>query len=384
VVGVMARATYALGAGLAICLSCTAIPAQAAAPAAATAAHGWRLTEVYGRGAANIDAAGLTVASRDSAWSIWDQCTWPCESGVTNVVRHWNGHVWTAIPASELHGMSDQFMAASSASDAWMFGYFPGQRYYGALHWNGKTWSKRSVPDWLIYANGSGAADVYTADFGPNDLWLFSLGGYVGQKTAYAAHYENGHWTKSYLPDIPDAAAAISSRSIWLLGQSKPEVSPTGPTYLLHWNGRRWSRSAFPRQRSAGLPEGLLATGPNDMWTTWVPAKASVAPYLLHWTGRDWARVAFPKGGTGAPATGDGAGGLWLNGLATSKARVQLFLHWSAGHWRLWPVPQKGWQPGNVDYLALIPGTTSVWATGNVYGPGGGTTLNRGTVWRFN
>jgi hypothetical protein len=362
-----------------------ALPAQAAAPAVATAAHQWRLTEVYGKGAANIDAAGLAVASRDSAWSIWDECTWPCDSGnPPNVVRHWNGHVWTVIPESQLYNIDAQFVTASSAKDAWLFGLFPGQRYYGALRWNGSKWSRQPVPGWLIYANGSLAADVYAADLGPSDLWIFSLGGYVGQKVAYAAHYQNGRWTKSYLPDIPEAAAAISPRSIWLLGQSTPEESQTGPTYLLHWNGKRWSRSAFPRQRVAGIPYDLIATGPSDMWAAWAPAKASASPYLLHWTGSGWAKVSFPAGGAGAPAAGDGAGGLWVNGLASGKARVQLFLHWSAGHWKLWKVPQKGWQPGNVDYLALIPGTTSVWAIGNVYGPGAGTTLNRGAIWRYN
>jgi hypothetical protein len=375
-------AACALATGALAAIVSVAIPAQArtAAPAAR-----WRLTEVYGRGAANIDAAGLAVASRDSAWSLWDECTWPCDSGNTpTVVRHWNGHVWTVIPESALHGISAQFVTASSATDAWLLGSFPAERSYGAVHWNGSKWSKETLPAWVVRGNGSGEADIYTADFGPRDLWVFSLFGNIGQKVSFAAHYQNGRWTKSYLPEIPQAEAAISPRSIWLLGQSTPGVSLTGPTYLLHWNGHRWSRSDFPRQRVPGYPTSLIATGPNDMWAIWIPAQASAAPYLLHWTGAHWTKVAFPKGGAGVPAAGDGARGLWLNGFATGVKRVQLFLHWSAGHWKLWQVPQKGWEPGNVDFLALIPGTTSVWATGNVYGPGDGTTLNRGTIWRYN
>ncbi len=386
-VSVLTRMTYAVTASLALCLSFAAVPAQAAAraPAAAAAASGWRLTEVYGKGAANIDAAGLAVASRDSAWSLWDECTWPCDSGnPPTVVRQWNGRVWTVIPESELLGISAEFVTASSASDAWMFGLFPGQRYFGAVHWNGSKWSKQTVPGWVVRGNGSGEADIYAADFGPRDLWVFSLYGNIGQTVSFAARYQNGRWTKSDFPDIPQAAAAISPRDIWLLAQSTPGESLTGPTYLLHWNGHRWSRSDFPRQRTPGYPSGLIATGPNDMWTTWVPAKASATAYLLHWTGSHWAKVPFPKGGAGAPSAGDGAHGLWLNGFASGKKRVQLFLHWSAGHWKLWQVPQKGWEPGNVDDLALIPGTRSVWAVGNVYGPGDGTTLNRGAIWRYN
>jgi hypothetical protein len=373
------RTACAVAAGLAACLSLAGLPAQAAT----SAAHGWRLTNVYGRGAANIDAAGLAVVSRHSAWSLWDECTWPCDSGSPpTVVRHWTGQHWSVVPATELDGMSAQIVTGSSASDVWLFGLLPGHRNYGALHWNGKVWARRAVPDWLITANGSLSADVYPADFSPNNLWLFSLGGYVGEKRAFAAHYQHGRWSKVYLADIPNAASASGPDSIWLLAQSTPSVSQTGPTYLLRWNGSHWSRTKFPEQREPGLPAGLTATGPDDLWTTWIPAKAG-AQYLLHWTGTRWSKVSFPASGAGAPATGDGAGGLWLNGFAAGKARVQLFLHWSAGRWSSYRVPQPGWLPGNVDYLALIPGTTSVWAVGNVYGHGGGTTLNRGAVWRF-
>jgi hypothetical protein len=373
------RTAAAMAAGIVAGLSFLAAPAQA------STGRGWRLSEVYGRGAANIDASypsGLAVPSRHAAWSIWDGCTWPCNSGNTPpVVRHWNGRVWRALPQSQLHGISAGYVAASSADDAWLFGSFAGQRYDGALHWNGRAWSKVAAPSWLIRINGSGLADIYTADFSRNDMWVFSLGGYVAQKTAFVARYENGRWSKSYLPDIPEDAAAISPKDIWVIGE--PFTGRQVPV-LMHWNGRRWSKSAFPKQRRVGEVSGLIATGPKDMWASWLPLKAGVAPYLLHWNGIRWAKVAFPKTGTGVLAAGDGAGGIWVNGFARGKKRIQLFLHWRAGRWTATRVPQPGWQAGNVDEFALIPGTTSVWATGNVYGPGAGTTLNRGAIWRYN
>jgi hypothetical protein len=120
------------------------------------------------------------------------------------------------------------------------------------------------------------------------------------------------------------------------------------------------------------------------LWAVWTPFKASVKAYLLHFTGRRWVKVNFPATGSGSPQTGDGAGGLWLTGFAPGRNGVQLLLHWSKGHWTASKVPSGGYLPGNVDELALIPGTRSVWAIGNVYGPGGGTTLNRGAIWRYN
>jgi hypothetical protein len=377
--GNVMRAAGAAAVGIVAGLSFLVAPAQAGT------GHGWRLTEVYGRGAANIDAShpsGLAVPSRHAAWSIWDGCIWPCNSGnPPPVVRRWTGHVWTAIPESQLHGISAGYVAASSADDAWLFGSFPGRRYDGALHWNGKAWSKVAAPGWLIRINGSGDADIFTADFSRNDMWVFSLGGYVDQKTAFVARYENARWSKSYLPGIPEAAAAISPGDIWAIGE--PFTGRQIPM-VMHWDGRRWSRSAFPKQRLAGNVIALIALGAKDIWADWQPIKAEAASYLLHWNGSRWNKLAFPKAGAGILAAGDGAGGLWVNGFAPGKQRIQLFLHWRAGRWTATRVPQPGWEAGNVDQLALIPGTTSVWATGNVYGPGAGTTLNRGAIWRYN
>jgi hypothetical protein len=237
------------------------------------------------------------------------------------------------------------------------------------------------VPKWVIQANGSGEADIYPTDFSQGNLWVFSLGSYVGEKVAFAAHYQNGHWTKSVLPDVPESAAALSSKDIWVLGQA---LNAKRTMVMMHWNGRRWTTSGLPKQRTSGYPSGLTATGPRSLWLSWSPAKAGAAEYLLHWTGSRWAKVNLPAGDLAYPASEDGAGGLWLTGFEPGPKRGQLYLHWGSGHWKVWKVPNGGFQPGNVDELALIPGTRSLWAIGNVYGPGDGTVLNRGAIWRYN
>ncbi len=375
-----ARSCAVIAASL-LCLSAGLSPAQARS----AAVHGWRLTEVYGSGAANIDPpmyGGLAVTGRHSAWSFFGGCTWPCDPGnPVTVVRHWNGQRWIAVPAADLHGLSPYIVTASSATDAWLFGYFPTGKDVGVLHWNGHHWSRQLAPAWVIRINGSGEASLYAADFGPRNVWMFSQGGYIGQKTAFAAHYQNGHWTKSYLPDVPNFTAAVSSTDIWSIGTP---LSGKGTEVLMHWNGHRWTTSNLPKQRNDGYAYGLTATGPDDLWQVWAPFKAGVSTYLLHYTGARWVKVKFPASGSGTPQTGDGTGGLWLSGFAPGHKRVQLFLHLSKGHWTTSKTPNTGYSPGNVDELALIPGTRSVWAIGNVYGPGGGTTLNRGAIWRYN
>jgi hypothetical protein len=161
----MKRGACVLAAAAALSFAAGISQAQAAVP------HGWRLAEVYGKGAQNFDPSwpgGLAVPSSNRAWMIRSGCTWPCNPGnPVTVTEYWNGHLWAPVPARELRGMSPAVVTASSPKDAWLFGRFPGMRYAGALHWNGVGWSKRAVPGWLIQANGSGGADIYTADFSP-------------------------------------------------------------------------------------------------------------------------------------------------------------------------------------------------------------------------
>jgi hypothetical protein len=375
-----ARRVCALAVGTVAFLPLGMIPVQA------SGTRGWHLTDAIGAGAQNIDPAfpgGLAAPSRDTAWSIWSECIWPCSSGSRNVVRHWNGRRWAVIPESQLHGVSAGWVTAKSATEAWLFGVgrIIGQSRDTALHWNGLSWRKQTTPPWVIRINGSGNADISMADFGPRNVWVFSLGGYLGEKTAFAAHYHAGRWTKSYLPRIPESVAAVSSTNIWVIGSP---LSGKGSPDFMRWNGRRWATSAFPRQRMPGYPFGFFATGSGDLWVGWAPTAPKAAAYLLHKTRHGWVRVKLPPGDTVTfGAAGDGRGGIWLDGFAPGPKRVQLFLHWRQGRWTTYRVPEAGWSPGNVDELALIPGTRSVWAIGNVYGPGGNTVLNRGAIWRY-
>jgi hypothetical protein len=372
-----ARLAFTL-ATAALCLAAAVIPAQAAAKA------GWRLYQVYGTGANNIDAPfsnGLAVTSPHNAWSIFVGCNWPC-SGTSNLdfLGHWNGGRWSPVPASQIDNIDPDMITARSSSNAWLFGYFPDQSQLGAVHWNGTSWTKEAVPSWAFVINGSGVLAAQFADFGPRNLWIFSEGGYIGQKSAYATRYVNGRWTKSYLPDSLDSVAALSSTNIWATGRA---FNNEGPTVFMHWNGRKWSKVPI-HTGQRGTPDGFFTPGQHELWLEWAPPNPKAAPFLLRKTRTGWSKVSLPRGYSGDLAVSDGVHGLWLSGFAPGKKRVQVFLHWSAGHWTIVHVPNGKYQPGNVDQLASVPGTKSVWAIGNVYGPGDGTILNRGAIWQYN
>jgi hypothetical protein len=376
-------ACAALAAG-ALCLSAGGAPADAASTS------GWHVTAVYGTGTDNFYAVGepdnnssLAVASRDSAWSLWLSCTWPCTGAPATVVKHWDGRRWTSVPAGELQGLSPDVVAASSATDAWLFQ----SDAAAALHWNGASWAKRTIPGWAFAPGGLGDEYVYAADFGAKDVWVFDQTDYsASRKAAYAARFHDGHWTKSYLPAMPDEVDAVSGNDIWASGVT---ADGRGRAILMHWNGDRWGAVDVPRRSAPGTPDGLAVTSPDSVWLGWVPAKSGAAEYVLHWTSRGWTKVGLPARDVILSLAGDGHGGLWATAVGPGRKQAQLFLHMTAGHWGTSDVPDaRGMQLGQVDELALIPGTRSLWAIGDLYGPsgeaGGGSILNRGAIWRYN
>ena len=89
---------------------------------------------------------------------------------------------------------------------------------------------------------------------------------------------------------------------------------------------------------------------------------------MLHWNGRAWSRVAFPYLGSAfSPIASDSHGGIWLATASGAGGNtVMWFDHYAGGRWSRVKVPRgDGVQP-EVFYLNWIPGTRSLWATGEV------------------
>jgi hypothetical protein len=88
--------------------------------------------------------------------------------------------------------------------------------------------------------------------------------------------------------------------------------------------------------------------------------------YLVHWNGAKWSRASFPYAGfANTPVVSDGHGGIWLSIDSGRAPKTFLwFCHYSTGHWTRTVVPSYAGQQPTVDYLAWIPGTSSVWGVG--------------------
>jgi hypothetical protein len=139
-----------------------------------------------------------------------------------------------------------------------------------------------------------------------------------------------------------------SAHDIWAVGGS------TG--ILLRFNGRRWGR--VRGKALTGLQFGaLLAVSPGNVWV-------DGGQFLLHLKGTAWSELRFPEWPvTPLSMAPDGSGGLWMNNFAINASVGPTVVHLSrAGRWRQYRVPGSGLMYD----LARIPGTSSLWGTGDL------------------
>jgi hypothetical protein len=355
---------------------------------------GWRPVTHLGPANGVTYPLGLVATSAKDAWSIWDTCVNCGGIGPDqqyNRLEHWTGRVWrrVSVPAAVgtlLQGVSG--LAATSADDLWMF---DGNR---AAHWSGKHWRIIKIPAWVVISDLSGNIDSTVADFGPRNLWVFSGGLNISKlaapkPTLFFARYDGHRWTKAWLPGIPNEISVVGPADIWT---TAVPANFKGRSFLMHWNGRSWSKLAMPRPREvpahfAAHLRNLLAIGPRDVWLQEDVSSGQdiLRTHLyLHWNGRRWQTVSFrwPTSYVQSVAP-DGHSGLWLSDESDRRQQPWLFAHYSAGRWTRVPVPPPaGMDVQGLRSLIHIPGTRSMWATGGIL-PVHTTTVIIGAIWKY-
>lgn len=365
------------------------ILAVAVAPALGASTPGWRVVQTIGSSSDATYMSLFAVSGKSNAWSTWGSCG-PC-GGSGPVQKYgaerWNGSTWKPVTVpSSLTGGTQAIVAVgtSATADTWLF------TAQQSARWNGHAWSVRTLPSWVVRGNLSGETDVTPAVFGPSDVWVFSLGidSLAKHPPAFAARY-NGHtWAKVKLPAVPSTVAAVSRNDIWVLG-----IRPNGTAPLMHWNGRSWRTLAVPKAtdvpaHATEFVRDLAAAGPRAVWLQRDVEQGTAGArtlYLLHWNGRRWQRVYlhYPTSSVDYLAQ-DGHGGIWIvaNG-PKPRYRWYLYHRSSSGRWTRQAVPAtKGTTLQELDGLSWIPGTTSMWADGQVLVPNSSEGVI-GAIWKY-
>ncbi len=136
-----------------------------------------------------------------------------------------------------------------------------------------------------------------------------------------------------------------------------------GGSGLLHYDGKAWRQVTAPVMAGVQL-DGVLAVSARSAWVTGHSLQDGQQE-LFHFNGRTWQPLTEPLSVLPVGLAPDGQGGLWLS---ADTAHGWLIEHrTAAGAWAAPVSLAKGGASG----LALIPGTTSVWAVG--WQPGAAT-----------
>jgi len=263
-----------------------------------------------------------------------------------------NPSTWTQV---RFPGLSTEFVVAAraiSANDVWVF--TASLNRSRVLRWNGHTWT-------VLRSFGQEIAGA--AVISPTDVWVFGQPFFPGPGLG-AWHYNGRTWSRVASGHGLEGGSALSANNVWAFDG----------TDVAHWNGSRWSRtsvaSLLPAKQQLNDPmlTGVLALSSHNVYAIANGFRQDEGgpTVLLHWDGRRWSRVAEGSFGFGVQPvqqmSSDGHGGLWIP-MPGSGGQKSYLLHYSGGHLTQAALP-GGPNRITVDTVALIPGTSGALAGG--------------------
>jgi hypothetical protein len=322
-------------------------------PGAAAASTDWQLTFRAHSGTPTVHNGLISVSASGtgSAWAVGGTDTSGGTPGAP-LAERWNGTKWqaTILPS----GLTGTLGAVSTPApnDAWAVSQLTGY----ALHWNGTTWSV--AKKWPELQNPRELTGV-TA-FSPTNVWVFGApGAHPGLGTW---HLSGTTWTKvTGLAGSISTASALSPTSMWAIGSDG-----TAPDdILLHYNGTTWQRltsTVLTGQRFSGI----LVKHANDIYA--IATAGSGTQHLVHFNGSGWKSLSVPSSVQLRGIAPDGSKGEWFSASqSSSKAPVAEYRAFT-GTWSSHVLPGG---TGQAFGIALVPGTTSLWASGSLQTSGG-------------
>jgi hypothetical protein len=314
-----------------------------AAPAHAASAGSWRVMAQLPRAAETDVLNDITAAGSNTVWAFENHA--PLGTAGQTIAWKLSGGAWTKVP---LPGTGAQVSAAgaSSSSDVWAFRLTSNLRAEQAMHWNGSTWSLVStLPEY-------GIADSIV--LGPDNVWAF------GEQHG-AWHYNGRSWSR-----VPGGSGLVSGSAL-----SPTSVWAGGGNVVAHWNGSSWTRtslaSLLPAKSNGPYIQAVYAASADNVYaiTGGDPELTGGGPiYILHWNGKAWSRVASSAGtGNAGAVAGDGSGGIWLAAGPDEApfGTTMDLLHYSNGQLAKTRLPASlgtAWVPA----LSRVPGSRDIVA----------------------
>ena len=255
----------------------------------------------------------VTCVSSANCWAVGDFGN-PSPSGkLFNEVLHWNGKRWSQVrvvnPGGTKTGdMSELFAvrcgSARNCNAVGTYGRYVAPDRNEVLHWNGTRWSHVSAPN--PAGTGSGAQNSLQAlacGSGTN-CWAPGLANGPSEIDNEMLHWNGRTWTKTTVPNpnhgtpFTDnellAGTCTSTRNCWAVGQQAINGSTGTKNEALHWNGKHWSLVSTPNPGGTTLNHVnvLLGVRCTSASSCWAVGKQSTGgnfhQEILFWHGGKW------------------------------------------------------------------------------------------------
>ena len=307
------------------------------------------------------------------------------------LIQHWNGIRWQTIASGAPSDARLMAIAGTRADDLWAAGYTDsnGQGHSTVVHWDGHKWQRSAVPQ----TGERGSMLLGLTATSPTDVW--AVGRYTslndGLLHPLILHWNGNQWSRSGTTDLPPsigslhAVVALAADNVWAVGSTQTQIQLTtlgrqypvsgSASYIVHWDGTRWTRVASP---NPGYAENellsVVAGAGGQLWALGSysnDASGNRASTLaLRWKGGAWERVPSPDGNPQSSnslnsAVVVGPNDVWAVGehRGTNGFGVRaLILHWDGSTWSLVPRPEPQ-SNQSLNGITTIPGQ-GLWAVG--------------------
>jgi len=355
------------------------------APAdAAVAACSWTDGMQPPRLSTDASFNSVAVPSASQAWAVGT--TTDSRRATHALIEHWDGSGWATVPVPRLRASSLLSVRSAAPASIWAVGKVLNARQQDRtliLHWNGKVWTQQPSPNpGSLFDELTGVRIVSATN-----AWAvgdFTNGGPASR--SLILHWNGTAWRQvnSPNPTITNqltAVAATSASKAWAVGlvSNATEAARRGPgmrlaagadpmTFVVQWNGHRWSQVASP---SPGTADSLAAVGATSAANAWavgttVPGGGIGQTLILHWNGRTWRQLASPNPNAGhendlAGVTATSASNAWAVG--GSLAGPAFILHWDSHRWQ--PIASKLVMNTSLNGVAASS-ARNAWAVGDI------------------
>ncbi len=219
---------------------------------------------------------------------------------------------------------SPEQLWASGASDVWVTGFET-----GPLHYDGTGWSIRPV---------GGSPQLFRAvfGFGPDDVWVSSLGGHRWNGTSWTSHTllinfadiwgaasddvwfvggggRAGHWDGTSLTEVLPSPSSSSLNGIY--GFAADDIWAVGVDGVFRYDGS-WASFTTP---TSEILDSVWGSGPSDVW---IGGRNGA---LYQWNGTIWMDRSLSTSAAVRSITGTGASDVWF----VLDARPANVYHWN-------------------------------------------------------